>query len=247
MFDRSARNTNTPFALALVLGAGLLASCSLDSGGLCSRAVSAPSYTVRFAQGLDNFSEDQYTALRLDTLSVRDTLVDVLEVAPDSAPAASVLTKVDVFIAAMDAANWDVTVALADQDANEAAADLGSATTLADANQVDALVIEQCGLPATIAPNGEPPQTLPSPWIAPPDATEPESPLVADDSEIYALGEVVGTLFALTLDQDQVMCLGEQLVSVVDKSDATSNAAQYKKQFQVAFDACGIEFTVPLD
>lgn len=247
MVDHPARASLATRVVVTLVGLGFLASCSLGSDDLCARAVSVPSYTVRFAQGLDNFSEDQYTALRLDTLNARDTLVDVLEADPDSAPAASVLTKIDRFVSAMDTANWDVSVALGDREATNAANELGSATTLSEANQVDALVIEQCGLPATLPPNGEPPQTLPAPWIAPPDATEPESPLVEDDSEIYALGEVVGTLFALTLDREQVMCLGEELVNVVDKSDATSNAAQYKKQFQVAFDACGIDFTVPLD
>jgi hypothetical protein len=70
---------------------------------------------------------------------------------------------------------------------------------------------------------------------------------VDETSEIYALGEMVGTLFQLTLTPDEVGCVGTELVNVVDKSDATSNSQQYQKQFQKAFDTCAIPFTVPTE
>jgi hypothetical protein len=85
------------------------------------------------------------------------------------------------------------------------------------------------------------------PWIPSPTDTEPESGLTDDTSEIYALGEMVGTLFQLTLTREEVECLGIELVNVVDKSDATSNSAQYQSQFQSAFDNCSIAFTVPVE
>ena len=223
-----------------------LTACS-PSGDSCSRAVSVPSFTIRFAQGLDNFSEDQYVELRLDALAARDTVADVLETVPASTAAANVLTRLDDFIEAMDASNWDVSEALSSAAAIAAAEELGSATTLSEANQVDALVIDRCGLPPTVAPNAEPPETLPAPWIAAPEETDMDRPLLDDESEVYAMGEVVGTLFRLTLDTEQVMCLGRALVGVVDKSDATSNSAQYQQQFQVAFDSCDIDFTVPVE
>ena len=85
------------------------------------------------------------------------------------------------------------------------------------------------------------------PWIPGPTDTEPDSGLADDTSEIYALGEMVGTLFQLTLTPDEVNCLGDELVNVVDRSDATSNSAQYQSQFQRAFDNCSIAFTVPIE
>lgn len=232
---------------ASLIGVGVLAGCTVGAPDACSRAVSVPSFTIRFAQGLDNFSEDQYVELRNQSFAARDTVAGVLAAHPSNPSAAAVLTKLDAFIEAMDKSVWDVSEALSSSEANVAADSLGSATTLAEANQVDALVIEQCGLPSTLAPNSEPPETLPMPWIAPPDQTDMDRPLLEDESETYALGELVGTLFMLTLDSDQVMCLGRELVGVVDRSDATSNSAQYQQQFQVAFDACGIDFTVPVE
>ena len=85
------------------------------------------------------------------------------------------------------------------------------------------------------------------PWIPGPTDTDPDSGLADDTSEIYALGEMVGTLFQLTLTPDEVNCLGDELVNVVDRSDATSNSAQYQSQFQRAFDYCSIAFTVPIE
>jgi hypothetical protein len=85
------------------------------------------------------------------------------------------------------------------------------------------------------------------PWIASPTDTEPETGNVDDVSEKYALGEMVGTLFQLALTREQVLCVGEELTGVVDKSDATSNSAQYQAQFQNAFDMCGVTFEIPME
>lgn len=207
--------------------------------------MSVPSYTSRFLQGLDNFGEDQYENLRVDSTRTRQTVVQILELFPDNKNVANVLQKIDEFIVAMEFVDWDVSLALGNQEANDAADNLGSNTTISEANEIDALVIGLCGLPSTFVPNDQTAETLPMPWIPSPTATEPETNLVDDTSETYALGLVVGTLFQLTLNDEQVQCLGQELVGVVDRSDATANSAQYQSQFQRAFDNCSINFIVP--
>ncbi|MEY3805262.1 MAG: hypothetical protein RIR69_74 [Actinomycetota bacterium] len=207
--------------------------------------MSVPSFTTRFIQGLNNFSEDQYENLRVDSLRTRETIVTVFEQSPDNSDVGAVLQKIDRFILAMELSDWDVSVALNDIEANEAAEVLGASETISQANVVDALVIAQCGLPSTFVPNDPTVETLPMPWIPSPTATEPETEFLEDESERYALGLVVGTLFQLTLSDDDVLCLGTELVGIVDESDVDSNAAQYQQQFQRAFDNCSIGFIVP--
>jgi hypothetical protein len=197
--------------------------------------------------GLDNFGEDQYENLRTDTLRTRETVALVFDLYPDDQNVLAVLKKIDDFSDAMASTDWDVSLALRNSDSVQGAVTLGSAETISQANQIDALVISLCGLPSTFVPNEATGDTLPMPWIPGPTDTEPESALADDTSEIYALGEMVGTLFQLTLTAEEVECIGNELVNVVDKSDATSNGAQYQAQFQKAFDNCSVAFTVPID
>jgi len=224
-----------------------LMSCGTSVVDLCSQAVSVPSYTTRFIMGLDNFGEDQYENLRTDTIRTRETVALLFELYPEDENVVAVLKKIDDFASAMDATNWDVSVALRDSEAVQGAVLLGGAETISQANQIDALIISLCGLPSTFVPNEATGDTLPMPWIPGPTDTEPESTLTDDASELYALGEMVGTLFQLTLTPEEVECIGNELVNVVDKSDATSNSAQYQAQFQRAFDNCSVAFTVPID
>ena len=224
-----------------------LVSCGTSVVDLCSQAVSVPSYTTRFIMGLDNFGEDQYENLRTDTIRTRETVALLFELYPEDENVVAVLKKIDDFASAMDATNWDVSVALRDSEAVQGAVLLGGAETISKANQIDALVISLCGLPSTFVPNEATGDTLPMPWIPGPTDTEPESTFTDDASELYALGEMVGTLFQLTLTPEEVECIGNELVNVVDKSDATSNSAQYQAQFQRAFDNCSVAFTVPID
>ena len=233
--------------LVVVALLGSLSACGASIDDVCSQAVSVPSYTTRFILGLDNFSEDQYENLRIDTLRARETVSLVLELYPDEKDVQSVLSKIDDFSSAMNASDWDVSLALRSPDAVQGAVQLGASETISQANQIDVLVISLCGLPSTFVPIETPDNTLPMPWIPGPTDTEPDSGLADDTSEIYALGEMVGTLFQLTLTPDEVKCLGDELVNVVDRSDATSNSAQYQSQFQRAFDSCSIVFSVPIE
>ena len=239
------RSASRGLIVAVLLSS--LVACGTSVMDLCSQAVSVPSYTTRFIMGLDNFGEDQYENLRNDTLRTRETVALVLELYPDDENVVAVLKKIDDFSYAMDSTDWDVSLALRNSDSVQAAVTLGAAETISQANQIDALVISLCGLPSTFVPNEATVDTLPMPWIPDPTDTEPESGLADDTSEIYALGEMVGTLFQLTLTTEEVECIGNELVNVVDKSDATSNSAQYQFQFQKAFDNCSIAFTVPID
>lgn len=230
--------------LALI---GLCVSCGASGADLCSQAVSVPSFSIRFAQGLDNFSEDQYENLRIDAGRSRETVLQVIELYPTDGSLVVILELIDDFILAMEESNWDVSVALSDQNAVSAAQVLGETNSIMIANQVDSYVIDLCGLPATFVPNLETGSTLPMPWIAAPTDTEPDSESIMDESELYARGEMVATLFQLTLSEQQVLCLGTQLAEIIDKSDATSNLTQYQQQFQIAFDDCAIDFVVPVE
>jgi hypothetical protein len=244
----ATRKAHTTVRCGLVVAlAAVFASCGTSVEGLCSQAVSVPSFSIKFLQGLNNFSENQYEDLRLDTQSARQTVALVLELYPQDPNVVAVLEKIKSFESAMQTTQWDVSLALGNSQAVQSAAVLGSAQTLEEANQIDAYVIALCGLPSTFVPNQEPVATLPMPWIPSPTDTEPDSELLDSQSEMYALGEMVGTLFQLTLSRDQVLCVGEALSGVVDTSDATSNSAQYQSQFQNAFDVCGIPFEVPMD
>lgn len=232
--------------LISVLSVGLMSSCASSDGTFCSSAISVPSFTLQFAQGLDNFSEDQYEQLRLDSLDARETVNDVAVLSSAPAGASALVIKINEFVSAMDEVDWDVTVALQSALAVAAATELGSAETLSQANTVDAFVISQCGLPSTLAPLEGSVETLPSPSIPSPTQTDPPALAPNEEAEQRELGRTVATIFALTLSQDSLVCLGSQLVGITDVSSASANLAQYQGQFQKAFDRCDIDFKVPV-
>lgn len=234
---------NIPLACLLLV----VAACSDRQESLCEAPLSVPSFTLRFSQGLDNFSEDQYEQLRLDSLDVLQTInrVAVSEGAP---PEASDLTiKINQFVAAMDDAEWDVTIALLTAEAVKAASSLGTAETLSQANAVDAFVISQCGLPSTLAPVGGSFDTLPMPSVPSPLQTDPPASPPNEASEAREEGRLIASIFGLSLSENEFECLGTKMSDVVDVSGAGANLAQYQGQFQKAFDACNINFKVPVE
>ena len=233
------------FSVGIVVA--LCASCSTGSDSLCSQAISVPSFTLRFTQGLDNFSEDQYQALRLQALDALST-VNAVAVDEDPPGAASRLAvTINRFVASMDDVDWDVTLALLSPDAVNAATQLGTPDTLAQANVVDAAVIAQCGLPSTLAPVITAPDTLPFPSIPSPTQTDPPVSPPREQSEATETGRTVATLFGLTLSEDELLCLGTALDDITDVSSGSANLAQYQSQFQKAFDSCDIAFRVPTE
>ena len=234
--------------MGLVLSLGFLGSCSDNRDVLdCSSVQSVSGFVQRFSLGLDNFSENQYQQLRLDTLDVLDTVTVAVSATAVPENATALARKIDLFILSMDEVAWDVSRALQNTEAIKAANSLGSEQTLREANEVEAFVIKQCGLPSTVPIGSEGETRLPDPSIPSPTATDPTTNTINEMSEAEALGTTVANIFGLTLDVDKLRCLGESLSGIVDLSDATSNSAQYQGQFQKAFDTCGITFSVPVD
>lgn len=218
-------------------------SCSSQSD-LCSGVKSVAGYVMSFQQGLDNFSENEYTRLRMDTNDALDTTVQIGR-ETKSAESSLLAEKIRTFQAAMIDADWDVSVALSSAAANRAASTLGTPETLTQANAVEAAIIDRCGLPSTVEPKDGTGDTLPAPVIPSPTQTDPPTDTIDQGSEDAAQGRLVATLFGLTLTQDQVVCLGRGLQTITDVSSAGANLSQYQGQFQKAFDDCNIAFTVP--
>jgi hypothetical protein len=236
-----------------LLGMALVASfvlggCSWNNEQtLCDDVPSVAAYVIRMSQGLDNFSEDQYSQLRQTSLSVYDTVSQVLEDAEFTLPAQTLSLNLQRFNNAMDEVFWDVSLAVYDSDALSASSVFTDQRMLNEANNVEAYVIEKCGIPE-FTPNDENLfGTLPLPYIAPPTATEPPTGPVNQDSEDNALGTMVGNLFGLTLNAEQVTCIGRELQDIVDVTSAASNADQYVQQYQKAFTTCEIDFIIPVE
>lgn len=224
-----------------------LVGCGSGSADFCRGITSVAGFTTRFSQGLDNFSENQYSQLRIDTEKARETVNYVAIQNVDSDEASDLAKKINVFISSMEKVNWDVSVALSDVDAVNAATSLGTAKSLTQANTVESLLIGECGLPSTVVGNDPTRDTLPSPSIPGPTQTDPPTNTISETSQDDALGSTVAALFHLTLSPAQTSCLGAALQGVVDVSGSNANLAQYQGQFQDAFDSCSINFTVPVD
>lgn len=234
--------------VCLALAATSLSACGTNPSGLnCSSIQSVSGFVQRFSLGLDNFSENQYEQLRLDTLDVYDTVNTAVETITAPENAIKVATKISLFVKAMDSVSWDVSRAINTSEAVQATEALGSEATLREANDVESFIIRECGLPSTIPVGAEGEVRLPDPSIKSPTATDPTTNTINESSESFALGTIVANIFALTLDELKVQCLGDALVDIVDLSDATSNSAQYQGQFQKAFNECDIDFSVPID
>ena len=56
---------------------------------------------------------------------------------------------------------------------------------------------------------------------------------------------MIADQFGLTITDTEAECLGESLSGIYDVSGPETNNAQYQRQFQRAFDGCGIVFDIP--
>ncbi len=224
---------------------GVLASCSSNSDVLCGSNISISDYVAGFSQGLDNFSEDRYAQLRTESNSAYERTVNAVTDDSVSAEATAIATKISAFITSMDTVEWDVNRALDIAEAVEAAVDLGSESTLRQANAVEAELVKRCGMPSSGAPPPDGEVTLPMNPIPSPTATDPTMNTVSDLSELSVIGKMIANQFGLVVSDSEGACLGTSLSGIYDVSGPETNNAQYQRQFQRAFDACGIIFSVP--
>ena len=236
-----------PTSFALVVLALTTVSCSSSRALPCEGIHSVSGFITNFSQGLDNFSEDQYTQLRLDTLDAYDTVSAATKDSNSSLDAFRLQSTLKSFVSIMDVVDWDVSQAIANPQAMKAAAELGTQESLKRANTVESFVIEKCGLPSTIVVGVDGAVRLPDPSIPSPTATDPTTDTINEKSETTALGEMVANIFSLTLSAGEVQCLGSTLTGVADFSSSAADIAEYQSQFQSAFDSCGIQFTIPKD
>ena len=220
-------------------------SCSSGPEAVCSSNISISDYVARFSQGLDNFSEDRYSLLRTESNSAYERTVNAVTDDVITTEATSVASKISAFISVMDKVDWDVTRALNVSDAITAAEALGSESTLRQANAVEGQLVARCGLPSSIAPPNMPENTLPMNPIPSPTATDPTTNTVSDSSELSVIGKMIANQFGLTITDTEAECLGESLSGIYDVSGPETNNAQYQRQFQRAFDGCGIVFDIP--
>lgn len=234
-------------AAAIVLGP-LVACSGAAPDAMCGGRVSVPEYVLQFGQGLANFGDDETVTLEADSLSVLDVLLAARDVAGEAGQAATGLSgSVADFVGAMNSRDWSISAALDDEETVRRADVIGSADSLRLANTVEAAVIERCGAVPTAAPPEMTAETLPLPVVPAPTDTEPPAAPPDEVQEQMATGTMVGTMFGLVLSPAEVSCIGRELDGVVDATQAVSGPGQYGAQFQAAFDACGVEFTVPSD
>ena len=223
---------------------GLLVSCSSETEALCSSNISISDYVASFSQGLDNFSEDRYSQLRSESNAAYERTVNAVTDDVISVEATSVATTISAFISVMDTVDWDVTRALDISEAIAAAEALGSESTLRQANAVEGQLVTRCGLPSSIAPPNNAENTLPMAPIPSPTATDPIVSPLDDSSELTVIGKMIATQFGLTITDNEATCLGLALSDTYDVSSPDTDNAQYQRQFQRAFDSCGIDFTI---
>lgn len=222
-----------------------LVACSSESDSLCSSNVSISDYVAGFSQGLDNFSEDRYAQLRADSNAAYERTVNAVTEDVITVEAASLAQKISQFISVMDTVDWDVNRALDVSEAVTAAITLGSEMTLRQANAVEGQLIGRCGMPSTLAPPSDAEVTLPMNPIPSPTATDPTTNTLNDSSELSVIGKMIATQFGLTVTESEATCLGTSLSDIYDVSGPDTSNAQYQRQFQRAFDLCGIVFSVP--
>lgn len=241
-------NTQSGSRWSIALAFGLvsaLASCSTNSDALCASNISISDYVAGFSLGLDNFSEDRYAQLRTDSNSAYERTVNAVTDDSVTAEATAIATKISAFIIAMDTVEWDVNRALDIAEAVTAAVELGSELSLQQANAVEGELVARCGMPSSVAPPTDGEITVPMNPIPSPTATDPTMNTVSESSELAVIGKMIANQFGLTVSDSEGACLGTSLSGIYDVSGPETNNAQYQRQFQRAFDTCGIIFTVP--
>lgn len=192
-----------------------------------------------FAHGLDNISENQYAELKEQLSATYNLSMAAVKESDTASDATRFAVKLQRFMHLMDTFKWDFSTAILDSNTSLAAIDLGSQQSLLEANAVESFFISKCGMPSTVAFDTSA-DTLPSPVIASPTATDPPTEGINQDSQSIATGNILAGIYGLTLTNSEALCLGNALDGVVDATSAAANADEYASQFNKAFALCGI-------
>lgn len=146
---------------------------------------------------------------------------------------------------AFDAVGWDFAAAQSDSAVLDAMQQFDGTDVIANVTTISNYVNGICATDGSIGPTSDGLGTLPAPEISTLPVTDPPTGVADNGSDARALGFEIATAFGITASEDELVCLGTKLQEVVDVSGEQSSTGAYNRQFQAAFDACGIDFTVP--
>ena len=234
--------------LAVVVLLSLATGCSEKTAtDICGRRTSLASVTGVLSQGIDALAAETAGALRLDIIANQNILIAARSDAPQGVASSidEVLKAYSNLEAALDAVDWDLAVAATDAGVQQEIDSVTSGSALTASTTVESYLFAKCGAPMESSTDVVAPATLPPSTQLGTDITDPDTSTTNADSEVTALGLLIGNSFQLTLTVEEATCLGEEVSKVVDYSDDTSSSQQYAAQYQRAFDACGIDFVVP--
>ena len=222
---------------------------SADNDALCGPSRSVGAVASVIAIGAFEFDEtDGGSSLRLEVLSALSQLEVVVDNAePDLVSQAEILKRdFERFLDVADELNWDDIAMSNDVVIDDVGVDLNSDAGVYATSAVDSYISGECKFEngESVTDNPALP-TLPAPAIPSPTATDPPMEMVDGDEEARALGETIAALFGLELTPDLSMCLGKTMSEIPDGT-TTASPSEYQAQFQRAFDACGIEFQIPI-
>jgi hypothetical protein len=236
------------FLATVLILSGVTTACSNDSAvDVCGRRTSLASVTGVLSQGLDAVAAESAGALRLDIIANQNILNAARIGAPEGVATAidEVLRAYATVEEALDLVDWDLAVAASDAGVQQAVEVVTGGAALTASATVESYLFTNCGAPLDASSDVVAPASLPPSTQLGTDVTDPETAPPVVDSELAALGRLIGNSFQLTLSADEATCLGEEVSKVVDYSDQSSSAEQYFSQYQRAFDTCGIDFVVP--
>jgi len=224
------------------------AACSSESDALCGPEQSVGVVASAIAIGQYEFDEtDGGSTLRLAVLGSLSQLDIVAEDAPTELGEQAVIVKenFEAFLNVSDELLWDDSLMSSDVRIDDVVANLNSDGGVYATTAVDSYIASECSTDAEGFESDLGLPTLPPPPISSPTATDPPIEMLDVDTEARALGETIAALFGLEVESEVALCLGQSLSEVTDGSG--NNSSEYVAQFQTAFDACGLDYTIPVD
>lgn len=242
------RRVSLMIIVTCVLGFGL-AACSSSDSAFCGPEESIGVVASAIAIGQYEFDEtDGGSALRLAITASLNQLEKVTDEATSELASQARIVKdyFETFLNASDELLWDDALMSSDVRIDAVVAGLNSDEGVYATTAVNSYIANECDEETSGSfgvDEGLP--TLPPPPISLPTATDPPIEMLDVDNEARALGETIAALFGLEVESEVALCLGRSLSDVAVRSGQSS--AEYQAQFQVAFDACGLDYTIPVD